>query len=447
MTLRRYGLFDAKVPRYTSYPPANRFESDVGHRKQKHWLHDLSADEPVSIYVHIPFCRRLCWFCACRTQGTKTLEPLESYLLHTIKEIEALANIVPAGLQMARLHLGGGTPTLLSPDQMNRLFAALWRSFTPSSEFEFSVEVDPTEAEPEAIDMLGQWSLKRASIGVQDFDFRVQSAIGRQQSLEQTETVVTNLRNVGVQSLNVDLLYGLPFQTESSLTKTLDQVVSLKPDRIALYGYAHVPHVSKRQIMIPVDALPNGEVRFRAFKIAADRLKQFDYLPLGIDHFARPHDSLAQAASMGKMRRNFQGYTDDPCKTLIGIGASAISMFQNGFVQNAVATAAYKQRISSGGLAGHKGYLLTHKDRVISKVIEQIMCDGQIDFPGLGKTFGTNEQALVAARDSILKAFPDCFDVTSERVTLKPGLRHISRLVAAKLDAELRQDHIHSSAI
>jgi len=304
-TLQRYGLFDAKVPRYTSYPPANRFRVGAGQAHQDTWLRALDPDKPVSLYIHIPFCRRLCWFCACRTQGTKTMRPVDDYLTAVLKEIATVAATAPQGLKMERLHLGGGTPTLLTGAQMARLLGAVHAAFGATRTFEFSVEIDPTEGSDEVLNVLAKWGLGRASIGVQDFDPKVQDAIGRIQSLEETERVISQLRADGIHSLNIDLLYGLPHQTGQSLLSTLDKVAALRPDRLALYGYAHVPHVSKRQVMIDENALPDPQNRYRLAQLAADHLRPRGYESLGIDHFALPHDSLTKAKTRGRMKRNF----------------------------------------------------------------------------------------------------------------------------------------------
>ena len=445
--LRRYGLFDAKVPRYTSYPPANRFLAGVGARNQKDWLQGLHPDDPVSIYAHIPFCRRLCWFCACRTQGTKTLSPVKSYVDDLIREIEAVAALHPGPLPMARLHLGGGTPTLLNRKLMGRLLGAFHQAFTKTADFEFSVEIDPTEVTPGILEELAHWGMTRASIGVQDFDPAVQQAIGRLQSHQQTSAVVRDLRRLGVNSLNVDLLYGLPHQTADTLVRTLEQVIALQPDRIALYGYAHVPHVSKRQVMIPAGALPDAETRFSHAQLAKERLEALGFSAIGIDHFALPADSLAIAAKTGKMRRNFQGYTDDPCHTLIGFGASAISRTPQGYLQNAVSTAAYRARVQDRGLAAHKGYLLTPDDEMIACLIDQIMCDGAIDVGETCNRFPEHRQEITSVLAGLAQRFADILEPSGPSVFLRPELNAAARLIAADLDQSLMEHHVHSLAI
>lgn len=446
-TLREYGLFDAKVPRYTSYPPANRFQTDVGARWQRDWLTGLKPDAPISVYIHIPFCRRLCWFCACRTLGTRSLKPVDQYLQTLTAEVNAVRARLGDAPQMLRLHLGGGTPTLLSPDQMDMLLGTLDAAFSRAEGFEFSVEIDPTEADPRLLDRLARHGMKRASIGVQDFAPKVQDTIGRQQSVEQTQRVIEHLRSCGVQSLNIDLLYGLPHQTAGSLLDTLEQIMRLQPDRLALYGYAHVPHMSKRQAMIPSDDLPNAAQRFEAARIAKGFLLGQGYHALGIDHFARPSDSLHKAAQAGHLRRNFQGYTDDPCETLIGFGASAISRFKPGFLQNAVATAAYQARIRETGLAADKGYALSAEDRLVSEMIDQIMCEGRIAHGDLFRQHPGQGARIQASLNSLMRHFPKAIARTDDTVFIRPSMEPLARVLAAHLDKALQGHHQHSAAI
>ncbi|MEM6825114.1 MAG: oxygen-independent coproporphyrinogen III oxidase [Pseudomonadota bacterium] len=438
--LREYGLFDAMVPRYTSYPPANRFEHGVGARFQTEWMSTVNSERPVSLYVHIPFCRRLCWFCACRTQGTQTRAPVEQYIKVLRHEISVVArDLLPKGISMARLHLGGGTPTLLSPALLTDLLDCISTGFPPTDDFEFSVEIDPTEAPAEVLEVLAQRDLARASVGVQDFAPRVQKAIGRMQSFEVTRDVVIKLRRSGLQSLNVDVLYGLPYQSRESLLETLSQVVSLGPDRIALYGYAHVPHMSKRQVMIPSDALPSAERRFELSQAARDQLIKDGYHALGIDHFAMPYDSLKIAADQGRMSRNFQGYTDEPCETLIGFGVSAISKFPQGYLQNAVSTSAYTQRVRATGLAAHKGILLSHDQCFKAAMINDVMCQGILDAKKLSRAFPDRESELSAILDNLMIYFPDLLVRHGSVVSIREGLFAAARLIAAHLD-QARQD-------
>ena len=254
--LRSLGLFDARVPRYTSYPTAPIFSPEVGARHQANALAVLNPDEPVSVYLHIPFCERLCWFCACRTQGTKTLSPVESYIGTLEQELALLKDILPAGLRMGRMHWGGGTPTILPPPLIHRLAQAVRAVIPPTEDHEFSVEIDPTMVDRAKIAALAAEGMNRASIGIQDFDPKVQEAIGRIQPFDVTKDCVEHLRAAGIHSLNADLVYGLPHQDLTRLGDTITKVLELAPDRLALFGYAHVPWVSKRQQLIDEEALP-----------------------------------------------------------------------------------------------------------------------------------------------------------------------------------------------
>lgn len=445
--LSRYGLFDAKVPRYTSYPPANRFCRDVGRAHQQDWLEQVPAGTPLSLYIHIPFCRRLCWFCACRTQGTQSLRPVEAYVATLCREIERVADHLHPPRRMARLHLGGGTPTLLPPAAMETLLNEIFDRFFPTSDFEFSVEIDPTEASEDVLDTLANWGMSRASIGVQDFEPAVQDAIGRTQSIDQTRRVAMALRQGGVGGLNIDLLYGLPYQTPQTLARTLDQIVELSPDRLALYGYAHVPHVSKRQVMIPSDVLPGPIDRFELAEFAKSRLIQAGFRPIGIDHFAKPDDGLAKAADTGHLRRNFQGYTDDPCDTLIGFGASAISRFPQGYVQNAAATAAYTERINLASLAGHRGHVLSPSDHVIACIVENLMCRGCVDLRNLRREFPAHHAEIRGISRDLATSFPDALRLSTSHIEILPKAASLTRVICGAVDRGKTPMNLHSSAI
>jgi oxygen-independent coproporphyrinogen III oxidase len=447
-TLRQHGLFDTKVPRYTSYPPANHFQSGVGQRHQTEWLHAVPDGAEISVYVHIPFCRRLCWFCACRTQGTKTMRPVDAYVDILRTEIEAVRAALPPGVRMGRLHLGGGTPTILPVKTMSALLSAIFAAFVPAPGFEFSVEIDPTEASDPMLATLIRFGMNRASLGVQDFAPEVQRAIGRTQSLEQTRRVVDVLRaGPGPVGLNLDLLYGLPHQTEQSFRDTLSSVTALRPDRLAIYGYAHVPWMSKRQVMIRDEDLPGPEHRFDLAEIAHDALIGQGYLPIGIDHFALPEDGLAIAAAKGTLHRNFQGYTDDPSPTLIGLGASAISRFAQGYIQNAAATSAYQERILGGGLAGHKGYEMTQPDGLVARIVEDLMCRFAVHEQSLRRLFPAQTGLIRQTVVSLMNRFPDCFFISEAGLEMTTEARPLVRVIASFIDTFARADTAHSAAI
>jgi oxygen-independent coproporphyrinogen-3 oxidase len=444
--LRTLGLFDSRVPRYTSYPTAPIFSRDIGAPFQEDCLRALDPEEPVSVYLHVPFCERLCWFCACQTQGTKTLSPVESYVETMEAELALMAQMLPEAVRMGHLHWGGGTPTILPPHMIARVAAAIRSVFPAAEPFEFSVETDPTMIDTTKVVALQAAGMTRASIGIQDFAPEVQEAIGRIQSFETTRDCIAALRAAGVTSLNTDLVYGLPHQTLERLARTVEQVLTLSPDRIALFGYAHVPHMSKRQRLIDESALPSDEQRFLLAQMAQEMFTAAGYVPIGIDHFARPGDSMAEAAVGGRLRRNFQGYTADACPTLIGLGASSISRFPNGYVQNAAATAAYAQRIGSGSLAGTRGHVFTADDRLRGRAIEQLMCDFRIDQKALESEIGPEAARLRPVHAAVKAAFGDFVDLSLDGIFVHPEGRAVIRMIAARYDGYDVSGHRYSKA-
>lgn len=445
--LRRFGLFDTNVPRYTSYPPATQFANDVSDQRHCQWLSAIPAGARVSIYLHVPFCRRLCWFCACRTQGTKTGAPVPAYVDTLIQEIALLRDALPQGVIAQRVHWGGGTPTLLPPADIARLAAAVKEAFPHSDMSEISVEIDPNEIDAARLDALAAMGMSRASIGVQDFDPEIQKIIGREQSYEVTLATVEGLRTRGITSLNTDILYGLPKQSRARITSSIQMLLSLNPDRIALYGYAHVPWMAKRQTLIPTEDLPSPEARLRLFETAEGILKWDGYEGIGIDHFARPTDSLATAAKTGHLRRNFQGYTDDTCDVLLGLGASSISRFPQGYAQNVSSTAAYQKAVRAGHLATARGHTFARDDALRARMIEMLMCDFRIETrhllaEGLGPKAKIN-----ALLDDTATAF-DGQTLRTEAGLAIPSRAHpLTRLIAHHLDAYESKTAGHSSAI
>ncbi|MFT7254219.1 MAG: oxygen-independent coproporphyrinogen-3 oxidase, partial [Paracoccaceae bacterium] len=301
--LRQMGLFDARVPRYTSYPPATKFSDAVGPNQFTQWIRDIPKGAQISAYVHVPFCRKLCWFCACRTQGVRSDEPVRAYLASLKQEIALLRSILPDGVTLSRLHWGGGTPTLISARMIRDLAGEIQSVLPLAKDAEFSIEIDPNEIDDARLDALAMAGMNRASIGVQDFHPDIQQIIGRIQSYEVTRDTVTALRDRGIKSLNTDILFGLPDQTPSRIAQSVQMLLSLAPDRVSLYGYAHVPWMARRQSLIPTDALPTPEERLALFEAAQVLFKRDGYQEIGIDHFAKPDEGLAQAARTGHLRR------------------------------------------------------------------------------------------------------------------------------------------------
>lgn len=439
-TLQSLGLFDSRVPRYTSYPTAPVFGPAVGAEFQAACLRALAPDVPISVYVHIPFCERLCWFCACRTQGTRTLSPVETYIETLEAELALLAAALPQGVRMGRLHWGGGTPTILPPHLIRRLARAIKTVIPPAGLFEFSVEIDPTLVDAAKIAALQAEGMNRASIGIQDFSETVQKAIGREQSFGTTAHCVQMLREAGVTSLNADLVYGLPHQTAASIAASVEQVLSLRPDRIALFGYAHVPWMAKRQKLIDEGALPGDSARHELANGAAALFAAASFAAIGIDHFALPGDGLSLASRRGSLRRNFQGYTDDTCQTLLGLGASSISRFDAGYVQNAAATGAYTARIATGSLAGYRGHVLTSDDRLRARAIEMLLCDFHIDLDALCTTVDASPAPLQTPTpllpivQRVAAEFGNLVAADPSGLTILPAGRPLARIIAQRFD-------------
>ncbi len=445
--LRHLGLFDARVPRYTSYPTSPQFSSDIGPQDVQGWLAALPQGARISLYIHVPFCRRLCWFCACRTQGTTTAGPVAAYVETLKAELRLIARSLPAGVTLGQLHWGGGTPTLMDASLIGDLSEAIAEVVPLGEGAEFSVEIDPNEIDGARLDALMAAGMTRASIGVQDFDPDIQATIGRDQSFEVTKAAVDALRARGIRSLNVDLLYGLPHQTGARITSSVEKVLSLLPDRVALYGYAHVPWMAKRQALIPTEALPTPEARLRLFDTARKLFVWDGFDEVGIDHFARPTDSMAIAARDGTLRRNFQGYTVDPEPTLIGVGASAISRYRQGYAQNAPATSVYQGAVRDGRLATERGHAFGGEDMIRGRIIEELMCQFRADLPALAAECGVDPASVVEMADGLTQTFPGMVWFNDGVVAIPEPGRPLTRMIARWFDAYAMAATGHSPAV
>ncbi|MCC5988500.1 MAG: oxygen-independent coproporphyrinogen III oxidase [Pararhodobacter sp.] len=445
--LARLGLFDARVPRYTSYPTAPQFSKEFGAETFEAWLRAIEPGSRISLYLHIPFCRRLCWFCACRTQGTSSEAPVISYVQTLIRELELLRRALPEGVSLSRLHWGGGTPTLLPAEEIRRLAGAVFDVVPMGEGAEFSVEIDPNEIDAARLDALAEAGMNRASIGVQDFDAEIQAIIGRDQSYEITAAAVEAIRARGVRSLNADILYGLPKQSRARLAASVQKLLSLAPDRVALYGYAHVPWMARRQQMIPTDTLPRPEERLELFETARRLFVWDGYDEIGIDHFARPGDGLAQAARQGTLRRNFQGYTDDTAPVLVGLGASSISRFPQGYAQMNAATSAWAKSVQAGQFATARGHAFGGDDLMRGRIIEALMCDFAVNAEALRRDFGASPETLEALFAPVAERFGEFVQYDANGLSIPPEGRPLTRMIAAAFDAYAMDRMGHSSAV
>ncbi len=373
--------------------------------------------------------------------------PVHAYLGTLKQEIATLSRMLPPDVEVARIHWGGGTPTLLAPDMMTDLSQALHAAFPVADQAEFSVEIDPNEIDGARLDALATAGMNRASIGVQDFDPEIQQIIGRVQSYEVTRNAVEGLRARGITSLNADILFGLPKQTRTRISETVQMLLTLAPDRVALYGYAHVPWMAKRQSMIPTETLPSPEERLALFETARRLFLWDDYAEIGIDHFARHDDALAHAAGTGNLRRNFQGYTDDGCDVLLGLGASAISQFPQGYAQNASGTADYQRAVRSGVLATGRGHVFKGQDRLRARIIEALMCDFRVKTTALMHDFDVPADTLTAMYAKAAQAFPGMVRADAGGLEILPEGKPLTRMIARAFDAYEMHAEGHSSAI
>ena len=442
--LARLGLFDARVPRY---PTAPQFSDAVGSSIFGQWIAAIRPGSRISLYLHVPFCRRLCWFCACRTQGTSSEDPVIAYVETLKSELALLRRRLPEGVTLSRLHWGGGTPTMMPPAQMKDLARAIFDVVPLGEGAEFSVEIDPNEIDDARLDVLAAAGMNRASIGVQDFDPEIQTVIGRDQTYEVTRAAVEMIRARGIRSLNADILFGLPHQSRSRLSDSVQKLLSLSPDRVALYGYAHVPWMARRQQMIPSDTLPRPEERLALFETARKLFAWDGYDEIGIDHFARPDDGLAVAARNGTLRRNFQGYTDDTAEVLIGLGASSISKFPQGYAQMNPATSGWTKSVREGHFATVRGHAFRGEDTLRARIIEALMCDFRIDARELKRDFDVTDEGLRGLFAPVAEKFGDFVRIDADGLSIPSEGRPLTRMIATQFDQYAMAKTGHSSAI
>ena len=430
--IRRYAI---AVPRYTSYPTAPHFHAGVNGETYADWLAREDGETGLSLYLHIPFCDRLCWYCGCHTKQTKRYEPVAGYMDALLAEIELVACHLPKRRMVGSIHFGGGSPTILSIPDLMRIRGALDRNFDVEEGAEISVEIDPGFVDREKLEGWRAFGVTRASVGVQDFDPKVQAAINRPQSFEQTHRIVSLLRELEIGGINLDVVYGLPHQTRSSLEKTLTMALSMQPERFAIFGYAHVPWMKKHQTLIDEKALAGVEERFAMQQLISDMVTAEGYVAVGIDHFAKPGDSLAAALDAGEVKRNFQGYTTDSAPSLIGLGASAIGKVQAGYAQNIVATGEYMRAVNEGRLPIGKGIELTVTDRVVGSAIEQLMCTYGFSMRGLRREYGAAADILLADAARLQQQDQDGFiSFDGDRFEVKEAGRVFVRTIAAGFD-------------
>lgn len=442
-------MFSAKVPRYTSYPTAPHFHSGIDAGTYREWLASIPQDKPLSLYLHIPFCDTLCWFCGCHTTAVTTYKPVTDYCELLLQEMALVSEALQTRRPVNHIHWGGGSPTMLRIPEILRINDAIRARFDVVPEAEFGIEIDPRGLDASTIQALKVAGVTRASIGLQDCDPKVQRAINRIQSEEETAQAVFLLREAGIPSLNIDLVYGLPHQSLASWEKTLDFALWLNPDRLAVFGYAHVPQFKKHQALISEAALPDIELRFQLAELARHVLCAHGYVAVGLDHFAKPHDPLAQAAASNSMTRNFQGYSTDNAAVLIGLGASAIGSLPEGYVQNLAAVPTYRAALAKGELPIARGVALSDADRLHRAIIEQLMCQLEVDLDQLSEEFAAPNTDFSDALEVLAPMAADgIIRFDRGKLIISPAWRSATRLVCAAFDQYLtRSPARHSVSV
>jgi oxygen-independent coproporphyrinogen-3 oxidase len=436
--------YDVSGPRYTSYPTADRFVDAFGEAQLAQWLERRNIggiNSPLSLYVHLPFCNTVCYYCACNKVVTRDRAKAAKYIDYLEAELSLLAPLLGGERRLCQLHWGGGTPTFLDREQMRRLMALVDARFGRAAGFECSIEVDPRSAPPGTLAFLAGLGFNRVSVGVQDFDPAVQRAVHRVQSEEVTRAVIDEARAHGFRSVNLDLIYGLPRQTLDSFSRTLERVLALAPERIALYSYAHLPRLFAPQRRIAEAELPSPEQKLQILTLAIGRLTREGYLYIGMDHFARPDDDLAIAQAQGRLQRNFQGYSTHPAADMIGLGVSAIGRIGPTYYQNRKALDDYYADLDAGRLPVARGIELTQDDLVRRAVIQALTCHFALSIESIELAHLIDFRNYFAAElrdlrrladDGLVEIGPDWIVVTSRG-------RLMVRAVCMVFDRYLRQ--------
>jgi oxygen-independent coproporphyrinogen-3 oxidase len=443
------GYGQERLPRYTSYPTAPHFSSTIGPDVYAEWLRTIPTHTTASLYLHVPFCRSMCWYCGCHTSVAHRDEPIAVYESALRCEIDLVSRQIDRRLKVNHIHFGGGTPTIMAPEAFTDLIGSIRHAFFVLPTAEIAIEIDPRTLRQPMIDALALGGVNRASLGVQSFDPIVQRAINRMQSFDETAAAISGLRRAGIAGISFDLIYGLPHQTVASCLDTVRRSVELRPDRFSVFGYAHVPSFKKHQRMIKEAWLPDSPERLDQSNAIANALIEAGYVQIGLDHFALPEDEMTVALREGRLHRNFQGYTTDPSDVLLGFGASAIGHLTQGYVQNEVHTLAYSEAIAAGRPATAKGYALTDDDRLRGEIIERIMCQFGVDLGEVCARHGSVPEQMLLSSPRLQDLICDgIVEVEGASLALVDDSRFLVRSVAAAFDAHLDgSKHLHSRAV
>ncbi len=420
--------YDNQIPRYTSYPTAPHFAAEINGDVYANWLQSLPPKETLSLYIHIPFCQKLCWYCGCYTKITERYAPVEDYTYLLIKELRMVADLLrQRNHKVSHIHFGGGSPTILLPETFKDLMKTIKSEFVIANDAEVAIEVDPRNVNEEKISTYAEAGINRVSIGVQDFSRDVQLAINREQSFDLVYDCIKLFREHGIEDVNLDLIYGLPKQTEEGIKKNIDYAMLLHPKRIALFAYAHVQWMKKHMRLINEDDLPDNVVRIAMYQAAAEKLKQEGFVSVGLDHFTKNDDTMMEALKNRKLKRNFQGYSTDTADNVIGFGASAISYLPFGYAQNTLNFEEYKKNVLGKKLPIAKGIRISEEDKLRKKIIDEVMCYMEVDLDAICNSFDRpqnyfkkeikalgelEKDGLITIKNNVIKIHPDAPQIT-----------------------------------
>ncbi|MDW8095195.1 MAG: oxygen-independent coproporphyrinogen III oxidase [Aquificaceae bacterium] len=433
--------YDKPGPRYTSYPPATEFHQGVGHEDYRRKLKESNVKaNPLSLYVHIPFCESACWFCGCNVIISHRKDVTRRYMDYIYREMDMLKDNIDSTRPVVQLHWGGGTPNFLTVEEIEELFGKIEDSFRIDVDAEISVEIDPRYLSEGQLEAFRKVGFNRVSMGLQDLDLEVQKAINRIQPYQLMEKVMKDLRDLGFKSINIDLIYGLPYQTPEKFKKTIEQTIELQPDRVAVFNFAYVPWLKPLQRKIDPSTLPPPEDKLTILKMTIDMFQSAGYVFIGMDHFAKPEDELAQAQKEGTLWRNFQGYTTKKGVDLIGIGATSIGMLYDAYFQNYKTIRDYYLAIDGGKLPTMRGYLLTEEDIIRREVIMDLMCNFQCAFDKVERLFGIDFEEHFSEELEELKGMEEdgLLKIHDRKIEVLPEGRLLIRNIAMVFDQYLK---------
>jgi oxygen-independent coproporphyrinogen-3 oxidase len=438
--------YDVTGPRYTSYPTAVQFHEGFDHVAYERFVAASNAElipQPLSLYLHMPFCHSLCYYCACTKKITRHPEHGVAYLRALHREIEMQGALFDDDREVLQLHLGGGTPTFHTDEQLKALIAHLGEHFCllDSDRREYSIELDPRTVDPDRLQTLWDLGFNRVSLGVQDFDQEVQKAVNRIQGVDETLGLITRAHEMGFESVSVDLIYGLPLQTPEKFGRTLEQVVEARPDRLSVYNYAHLPHLFRAQRMIDQEQIPTPATKLELMELTINRLTELGYVYIGMDHFALPDDELTVAQRTGQLQRNFQGYSTHNECDIVGLGVSSIGRIGDCYSQNLKTIPAYQNAVNAGDLPVWRGLALSTEDRLRRAIIESIMCHGELKFDDYEHRFGIDFLEHFASEMNVIEAQAKdgLLELDSHGFTVTPAGRLLLRNVAMAFDEYLNR--------